>query len=111
MGATRVRQLAEVLAARQKSEAETFLRKNLLVNAHIPGVGAKYKQLLQSKGVQTAADVSYASVMRIRGFGPVRGRAVVTWREALLGDFSPRLRQSLPLDEQCSIGMRRMDSR
>jgi len=103
MGAMRVKQLREALAARQKNEAEAFLRRNLVVNALIPGVGGKFKLLLQSKGVQTAADVSYGSVMRIKGFGPVRGKAVVAWREALLNGFAPRISQSLPADEQRSI--------
>jgi DNA-binding helix-hairpin-helix protein with protein kinase domain len=64
---------------RQKMQ---FLDRCFIEDAAIPGVGPAKKAALRSFGIETAADVEWNKVSAVRGFGEVRTRAVVDWRNA-----------------------------
>ncbi len=65
--------------ARQKHQ---FLERYFLDAASIPGVGPAKKAALRSFGIETAADVTWNTVISVKGFGEVLTRAVVDWRKS-----------------------------
>lgn len=62
---------------RQKQQ---FLDRFFIDKATISGVGPARKAALRSFGIETAADVTRATVMQVRGFGEGLTRAVMDWR-------------------------------
>nr|QLG20445.1 hypothetical protein [uncultured bacterium] len=60
-----------------------FLDQHFLENHNIPGVGPTRKATLASFGIETAADVTWSSVMKINGFGQKLTRELVDWRHGL----------------------------
>lgn len=74
---------------RDKEQAMlTALNKRFLIeDAQIPGVGEKLALTLQAWGIETAADVSSASVSAVNGFGPKRTKDLVDWRNGVEANF------------------------
>ena len=76
---TEIANLHATAEARQKHQ---FLERHFLDAATISGVGPAKKAALRSFGIETAADVAWANVIAVKGFGEVLTRAVVDWRKA-----------------------------
>lgn len=75
--------LANRLRCRQKEHVAKCLCQFTLESASIEGVGPAFKARLLAYGFHTAADVDFHAVQRVPGIGPVRARAIVTWRNSL----------------------------
>ena len=73
----------ELLKATAESrQRKQFLERQFIDSASILGVGPATKAALRSFGIETAADVSWSKVHAVRGFGEVKTRAVVDWRNS-----------------------------
>jgi len=70
-------QLRSTAHERQKFK---FLDGCFIDSATIAGVGPTRKAALRSFGIETAADVTKAKVMQVRGFGDGLTRAVLDWK-------------------------------
>jgi DNA-binding helix-hairpin-helix protein with protein kinase domain len=76
------------LARRKQAASSQFraewLRDQLdnfiIRHASITGIGAERARVLASNGIETAADIDRASILRISGFGPVLTHSLVDWR-------------------------------
>lgn len=67
-------------ATAQERQKQKFLDGFFIDSADIPGVGPARKAALRSFGIETAADVDWARIRQVRGFGESLTRAVVDWR-------------------------------
>ncbi|WP_343725887.1 helix-hairpin-helix domain-containing protein [Herbaspirillum huttiense] len=67
-------------ATAYERQKERFLDGCFIDSAVISGVGAARKTALRSFGIETAADVTKARVMQVRGFGDSLTRAVLDWK-------------------------------
>jgi DNA-binding helix-hairpin-helix protein with protein kinase domain len=59
------------------------LERFFIDQAEIPGVGPAKKAALRSFGIETAADVNWQSVYRVKGFGDTLTMVVVSWRQQI----------------------------
>ena len=82
----------EALRAIDVSTRTSQLRRHLerfrVADAGVPGIGASLKGMLASYGIDTAADVTTASLSAVPGFGPARIAAMVEWRTRREAGFS-----------------------
>jgi len=76
------REIDKLYATAESRQKQQYLMRCFIDSAGISGVGVTKKAALRSFGIETAADVSWSSVRSVRGFGDVRTRAVVDWRNA-----------------------------
>jgi len=72
--------LEATASTRQKVK---FLEGFFIDKADISGIGPGRKATLRSFGIETAADVSWAKVAMVRGFGDSLTRAVVDWKAGI----------------------------
>ncbi|GJQ37583.1 MAG: hypothetical protein JETCAE01_35930 [Anaerolineaceae bacterium] len=86
-------ELANLHATAETRQKRKFLERHFIDGATIPGVGPAKKAALLSFGIETAADVTWAKVFAVKGFGKVLTRAVVDWRKACERRFifNPRI--------------------
>jgi DNA-binding helix-hairpin-helix protein with protein kinase domain len=75
-------EMAKLHATAEARQKHQFLERHFLDNAAISGVGPTKKAALRSFGIETAADVTWHQVIRVKGFGEVLTRAVVDWQKA-----------------------------
>lgn len=66
---------------RRRSALKQFLDQFEIEQASIPGVGAAKKAMLESFGIETAADVNRNAVLNVPGFGPALTDRVMKWRQ------------------------------
>jgi DNA-binding helix-hairpin-helix protein with protein kinase domain len=71
----------------RNSQLHKFLDKFFLDDHNISGVGTARKVILASFGIETAADVSWNSIIRIKGFGAKITGELVDWRKRLERKF------------------------
>lgn len=67
----------------RNAQLHKFLDRFFISDHAISGVGPARKATLASFGVETAADVTKAKILRIRGFGPSLADTLVGWRTSL----------------------------
>lgn len=72
---------------RQRIQLENYLDRFEMRRARIRGIGTAKVAALRSYGIETAADVSTAAILRVPGFGPATTAAIVEWRRRLEGRF------------------------
>jgi DNA-binding helix-hairpin-helix protein with protein kinase domain len=72
---------------RRDTQLHRFLLGYRLVGATITGIGSARKAALASWGIESAADVSYASVKQIPGFGDTLTRTLLSWRRDIESRF------------------------
>jgi len=72
--------LAQSIKTAEGRTRQAFLMQHRLIYASITGIGPAKKAALQSFGIETAADITLHSVMRVRGIGYTLGQALVDWR-------------------------------
>lgn len=75
-------ELERLFSTAKERQKRQFLERHFIDIATIPGVGSAKKAALRSFGIETAADVTWNNVIRVRGFGEVLTRAVVDWQKA-----------------------------
>jgi hypothetical protein len=82
---------AAKLSALQANRRATQLREHLdrfqIAGAGIKGVGDSKAAILQSAGIETAADVVEWRILQVNGFGPKTTANLVAWRRAKEASF------------------------
>ncbi len=79
----RQRRFRQLHAQARDRQMQRFLDLHRILDAEIPGIGPARVAMLQSYGIETAADVTEADVFKVPGFGPVRTRSLLDWRRAI----------------------------
>jgi DNA-binding helix-hairpin-helix protein with protein kinase domain len=81
--ALRQARFAKLLANRESTSRNQFLDGFELERATISGIGPAKKAMLESYGIETAADVNRQAVLRVPGFGPALTQRLLDWRAGL----------------------------
>lgn len=68
---------------------KTFLQGYDIRHASIEGIGPARVTILESNGIETAADVSRAAILAIPGFGPQLTARLERWRDGIAARFTP----------------------
>lgn len=79
----RAQRLTEARAKASAHQLQAFLQRFRLRDATIPDIGPTRKAMLRSYGIETAADVTSASIMGIPGFGSALTDRLVAWRQGI----------------------------
>ncbi|WP_210131581.1 hypothetical protein [Stenotrophomonas rhizophila] len=79
--AERERRYSALFNNRRQSALKQFLDQFEIEQATIPGVGAAKKAMLESFGIETAADINRNAVLNVPGFGPALTDRVMKWRQ------------------------------
>ena len=69
------------------AQLNKFLDRYFIENQNIYGIGSARKSTLASFGVETAADVDWNKIIRIKGFGPSLVSSIVAWRKSIEQKF------------------------
>lgn len=85
--AERERRYAVLMNNRQRHALNAYLDRFEIEKASISGIGAAKKAMLESFGVETAADVSRGRVLQVPGFGPALTDRLLKWRSKLEAQF------------------------
>lgn len=82
---------AELEAKRIVKQKQRHLERFRLENERIQNIGEKTKMILYTWGILDAADVEPHRISQIKGFGPVRQQALLSWRASkeVLFRFNP----------------------
>jgi DNA-binding helix-hairpin-helix protein with protein kinase domain len=76
------------LTANAEAAARTrHLRLHSISDADIPKIGEGRKQILAAHSIFTAADVDEHAIRRIKGFGEVLTKNILTWKHGVLQKF------------------------
>ena len=67
----------------REQQLKKYLENCFIDSYHIPQVGANRKATLRSFGIETAADISYAKIRNLPGFGDVLTSELVSWRQQM----------------------------
>lgn len=67
----------------REDQLRKFLSKALIADHNIPRIGPTRQATLASFGIETAADLSWQSVIRIKGFGKTYTSKLVNWRKSI----------------------------
>lgn len=76
--AQEIQKLQSTNEARQKAR---YLERFFIDKAGLPGIGPVKLASLRSFGIETAADVEWNRIIRLKGFGEVLTRTLVDWRK------------------------------
>ncbi|WP_329842543.1 hypothetical protein [Stenotrophomonas sepilia] len=85
--AEREKRYRALFSNRHQSALKQFLDKFEIERASIPGIGATKKAMLESFGIETAADVSRHAVLNVPGFGPALTDRLMKWRQDIEARF------------------------
>jgi len=83
----RDRRYTVLMNNRQRHALNAYLDRFEIEKASISGIGAAKKAMLESFGVETAADVSRGRVLQVPGFGPALTDRLLKWRSKLEAQF------------------------
>lgn len=72
--------IAEVRVAQDRRQRELHLSRHRIGTAPIIGIGPQRAATLAQHGIATAADISYARVIALPGFGEVMASNLVAWQ-------------------------------
>lgn len=85
----------------QSQQLQKHLERCFLSKAKIPGIGATRLAMLESFGVETAADIDQQKIIGIPSFGPKLTRDLLAWRRKMQANFKFNPQQGVdPRDEQ-----------
>lgn len=73
--------LAELPQNAHQRQLTEHLERFYIDKAKISGIGQAKQSTLRSFGIETAADIEWKRIRRVRGFGDVLTRALVDWRK------------------------------
>ncbi|WP_321402910.1 topoisomerase DNA-binding C4 zinc finger domain-containing protein [Maridesulfovibrio sp.] len=82
------RAITEMKSNRKSRQRQAYLDRFPIRNANISGIGPAKTATLISFGIETAADVNRAAVLRVPGFGKVMSGKLVTWRQRIESQFT-----------------------
>lgn len=85
--ATRQAQYSRLVSNREAAAKKKFLDKFEISSASITGIGPAKKSMLESYGIETAADISRNSVLNVPGFGPALTIRLMDWRRTIEAKF------------------------
>ncbi len=85
--ATRQAEHAVLMNNREQSARIRFLDRFEIERASINGIGPAKKAMLESYGIETAADIERAAVRKVPGFGPALTQRLLDWRRSVEQDF------------------------
>jgi DNA-binding helix-hairpin-helix protein with protein kinase domain len=80
-------ELRQLREADRTAQLERFLDQHFVTNAKIDGITPALLAALVSFGIQTAADINATDVGNVPGFGKVRTRRMVDWRNDVARSF------------------------
>jgi len=72
---------------REALAKQKFLDTFEIDRAIISGIGPAKKAMLESYGIETAADVNRSAVMNVPGFGPALTKRLMDWRQSVEARF------------------------
>lgn len=83
------RERVQAYAANRRAEhLRSHLEKYQIRRFKISGIGPSKEATLRSYGIETAADVTLAAVLRVPGFGAVSSRPLLAWRRTHEATFN-----------------------
>ncbi len=85
--ADRTAKLQKLHENRRNSQMTEYLDRFQIAGAKVKGVGQSKAAILQSYGIETAADIAHARVIVISGFGPKTVQNLLDWRHELERKF------------------------
>lgn len=83
------RDMRQLEVTSRERQLEQYLDRFFIDKAQIPGIGPGRTAVLESYGIETAADVNMAAVRSIPGFGPAMTQRLLDWRRGLERRFTP----------------------
>jgi DNA-binding helix-hairpin-helix protein with protein kinase domain len=84
---------------RRNSQMVEYLDSFQIAGAKVRGVGQSKAAILQSYGIETAADVSSGRILAISGFGPKTVQNLLDWRHGLEQRFKFNPAKGVPQSE------------
>jgi DNA-binding helix-hairpin-helix protein with protein kinase domain len=102
----RLRRLQDLETNRQGGQLTAFLDRCPLDGAHIKGVGEAKITMLQSYGVETAADIVDQRVLAVPGVGPVLLKRLKTWRRQQEARFVFDPKQGVSATDKATVEQR-----
>ena len=87
LAAKRQVEYQRLVANRESLAKKKFLDKFEVESASISGIGPAKKAMLESYGIETAADVNKHAVMNVPGFGPALTKRLLDWRRSVEAKF------------------------
>jgi DNA-binding helix-hairpin-helix protein with protein kinase domain len=94
----RRRWLAKLEAEQEMRQRQRYLDRFRIDRAKIRGIASGRVAMLASYGIETAADIDGAKIMRIPGFGEALTSELVQWRQGHARNF--RFNPSEPVDRR-----------
>ncbi len=85
---SRLERLEQLRRNQRQLQLDRFLDRFEIEKAKIDGIGRGRKQMLESFGIETAADIKHASIQAVPGFGPVMQRRLLDWRASVERKFN-----------------------
>lgn len=79
----------------EKRQRVRFLEQFFIDKANLPGIGPANRATLASFGIETAAEVEWNRIRRLKGFGDVKTRTLVDWCKSLERSFKFNAAQSV----------------
>jgi len=96
VGELRRRRIADARSRARELQKRRFLDRFRIDRARIGGIGDAKTRQLASFGIETAADITKAKVMRVPGIGEVLADRLLAWRKACEQSF--RFDDRAPMD-------------
>jgi DNA-binding helix-hairpin-helix protein with protein kinase domain len=87
LGTEKAKRLAALQASRERKQRQHFLERFRIEDEKIPNIGPKYTMILRTWGIEDAWDIEKARISAIKGFGPVKISALLTWRRSKEAQF------------------------
>jgi DNA-binding helix-hairpin-helix protein with protein kinase domain len=100
------KQLPDVMAVHRTSEKTRFLGRHLIQDhvASIPGMTFPAASVLQSYGIESAADVESLKLLGIPMLSPGLTLELITWREGVERQFSYKPEHAISFDQAAQGG-------
>lgn len=92
-------ELAASLSALQEEYTEQQVLANPIIEAKIPGLGAKTKQWVNSAGIYTIRDVDYTRLLAISGIGEKTAANIMAWARDVEQHITYSLPKQIPDEE------------
>ncbi|WP_407732876.1 helix-hairpin-helix domain-containing protein [Pseudomonas citronellolis] len=95
LGAREQHDIAALSQNIEKRQRQRYLEAFFIDRANLPGIGPAKRAALSSFGIETAADVEWNRIRRIKGFGEVLTRTLVDWKKSLDRQFKFNPKQAV----------------
>lgn len=87
LGAKRQLEYETLVKNRASLAKRRYLDRFEIADATVSGIGPAKKSMLESYGIETAADITEAAVMNVPGFGPALTKRLLDWRRGVESKF------------------------